>query len=112
MELKGKSFLKLLDFTSEEIGYLLDLAAQLKQEKREPAHENEIAQTIAQLRRALKQCADQNKKLEDQNQRLKTENSAKEKDFVKKKVFRDMTSDVKNSLREYGIGKISTAQGS
>ena len=35
MELKGKSFLKLLDFTSEEIGYLLDLAAQLKQEKKQ-----------------------------------------------------------------------------
>ena len=35
MELKGKSFLKLLDFTPEEIQYLLDLAAQLKQEKKQ-----------------------------------------------------------------------------
>ena len=35
MELKGKSFLKLLDFTAEEIGYLLDLAAKLKQEKKQ-----------------------------------------------------------------------------
>jgi ornithine carbamoyltransferase len=33
MELKGKSFLKLLDFTPEEIGYLLELSAKLKQEK-------------------------------------------------------------------------------
>ena len=30
MNLKGKSFLKLLDFTPEEIEYLLDLAAKLR----------------------------------------------------------------------------------
>ena len=35
MELKGKSFLKLLDFTTEEIEGLLELAAQLKQEKKQ-----------------------------------------------------------------------------
>lgn len=34
MELKGKSFLKLLDFTPEEIIYLIDLAAELKQKKK------------------------------------------------------------------------------
>ena len=34
MNLKGKSFLKLLDFTSEEIAYLIDLAAKLKAEKK------------------------------------------------------------------------------
>ena len=34
MDLKGKSFLKLLDFTPEEIGGLLDLAAELKAKKR------------------------------------------------------------------------------
>ena len=34
MNLKGKSFLKLLDFTSEEISYLLDLSAKLKEEKK------------------------------------------------------------------------------
>ncbi len=34
MNLKGKSFLKLLDFTPEEIGYLLDLAADLKAKKK------------------------------------------------------------------------------
>ncbi len=34
MNLKGKSFLKLLDFTPEEIGYLIDLAAKLKAEKK------------------------------------------------------------------------------
>ena len=33
MNLKGKSFLKLLDFTSEEINGLLDLAAELKEKK-------------------------------------------------------------------------------
>ena len=34
MNLKGKSFLKLLDFTTEEIEYLLDLAAELKDKKK------------------------------------------------------------------------------
>ena len=34
MELKGRSFLKLLDFTPEEIIYLIDLAAELKQKKK------------------------------------------------------------------------------
>lgn len=34
MSLKGKSFLKLLDFTPEEIGELLDLSARLKAEKK------------------------------------------------------------------------------
>ncbi len=34
MNLKGKSFLKLLDFTSEEIAYLIDLAADFKQKKK------------------------------------------------------------------------------
>ena len=34
MNLKGKDFLKLLDFTTEEIAYLLDLAADLKAKKK------------------------------------------------------------------------------
>lgn len=34
MNFKGKSFLKLLDFTPEEINYLIDLAAKLKAEKK------------------------------------------------------------------------------
>ena len=34
MNLKGRNFLKLLDFTSEEITYLLDLAADLKEKKK------------------------------------------------------------------------------
>ena len=34
MNLKGKSFLKLLDFTPEEIAYLLDLSADLKAKKK------------------------------------------------------------------------------
>ena len=34
MELKGRSFLKLLDFTPAEIEYLIDLAAKLKDEKK------------------------------------------------------------------------------
>ena len=35
MDLKGKSFLKLLDFTSEEIEYLIDYASSLKQMKKQ-----------------------------------------------------------------------------
>ncbi len=34
MNLKGRDFLKLLDFTSEEINYLLELAKRLKEEKK------------------------------------------------------------------------------
>ena len=34
MNLKGKDLLKLLDFTPEEIGYLIDLAAELKAKKK------------------------------------------------------------------------------
>ena len=34
MSFKGKSFLTLMDFSAEEIGYLLDLAAKLKAEKK------------------------------------------------------------------------------
>jgi len=34
MDLKGRDFLKLLDFTSEEIEYLVDLAAELKDKKK------------------------------------------------------------------------------
>ena len=34
MDLKKRNFLKLLDFTPEEIGYLLDLAAELKYKKK------------------------------------------------------------------------------
>jgi len=33
INLKGRDFLKLLDFTPEEIGYLIDLAADLKAKK-------------------------------------------------------------------------------
>jgi ornithine carbamoyltransferase len=34
MNLKGRSFLKLIDYTPEEIGYLIDLAAELKAKKK------------------------------------------------------------------------------
>ena len=34
MNLKGKDFLKLLDFESEEISYLIDLAADFKKKKK------------------------------------------------------------------------------
>ncbi len=35
MDLKGRDFLKLLDYTAEEITYLVDLAADLKQKKKQ-----------------------------------------------------------------------------
>ena len=35
MDLRGRNFLKLLDYTPEEIRYLLDLAAELKEKKKE-----------------------------------------------------------------------------
>ena len=34
VNLKGKDFLKLLDFSAEEIGYLIDLASELKAKKK------------------------------------------------------------------------------
>ena len=34
MDLKGRDFLKLLDYTPEEILYLIDLAAELKAKKK------------------------------------------------------------------------------
>lgn len=34
MNLKGRSFLKIMDFSAEEIGYLLDMAAELKAKKK------------------------------------------------------------------------------
>ena len=34
MDLNGRHFLKLLDYTPEEISYLLDLSAQLKDKKK------------------------------------------------------------------------------
>lgn len=34
MDLKGRDFLKLLDFEAEEIDYLLDLAAEFKEKRK------------------------------------------------------------------------------
>ena len=34
MDLKGRDFLKLLDYTSEEMEYLINLAADLKKKKK------------------------------------------------------------------------------
>ena len=36
MNLKGRNFLKLMDFTPEEITYMIDLAADLKAKKKQP----------------------------------------------------------------------------
>ncbi len=48
MDLKGRSFLKLLDFTSEEIGYLIDLAKELKEKKKNGVlHKDLVGKNIA-----------------------------------------------------------------
>ena len=48
MNLKGKSFLKLLDFTAEEISGLIELAAKLKEEKKRGiAHRHCVGKNIA-----------------------------------------------------------------
>lgn len=48
MELKGRSFLKLMDFTPEEILYLIDLAAELKMKKKQGIlHDSLIGKNIA-----------------------------------------------------------------
>ncbi len=48
MSLKGRSFLKLLDFTSEEIKYLLDLSADLKAKKKSGVpHRDFVGKNIA-----------------------------------------------------------------
>ena len=41
MNLKGRDFLKLMDYTPEEIGYLIDLAAELKAQKKNGVRQDE-----------------------------------------------------------------------
>ncbi len=44
MNLQGRSFLKLIDYTPEEILYLIDLSAEMKEKKKKGiAHNNELA---------------------------------------------------------------------
>ena len=48
MDLKGKSFLKLLDFTPEEIMYLINLAQELKEKKKQGiAHDTLRGKNVA-----------------------------------------------------------------
>ncbi|MBR0465075.1 MAG: ornithine carbamoyltransferase, partial [Clostridia bacterium] len=48
MTLKGRDFLKLLDYTPDEIMYLLDLAADLKAKKKAGVlHETLLGKNIA-----------------------------------------------------------------
>jgi len=48
MNLKGKSFLKLLDFSKEEIEYLINLAAVLKDQKKKGiAHKEKVGKNVA-----------------------------------------------------------------
>ncbi len=48
MTLKGRNFLKLMDYTPEEITYLIDLAAELKQKKHQGVmHDSLIGKNIA-----------------------------------------------------------------
>ena len=58
MNLKGKDFLKLLDFSGEEITYLIDLAAKLKDLKKEgiPLELFSSARTISNYEKLLEEC--------------------------------------------------------
>ncbi|MBE5756320.1 MAG: ornithine carbamoyltransferase [Clostridiales bacterium] len=47
MNLKGRSFLKLLDYTPEEINYLLNLSAKLKKEKKQGKNQKKLNGSIA-----------------------------------------------------------------
>ena len=48
MNLKGRNFLKLMDFTPEEILYLIDLSAELKKEKKQGiVHDSLVGKNIA-----------------------------------------------------------------
>ena len=48
MNLKGRNFLKLMDYTPEEILYLIDLAADLKSKKKQGIlHDSLIGKNIA-----------------------------------------------------------------
>ena len=48
MNLKGRNFLKIMDYTPEEILYLIDLAADLKKKKKEGIlHDSLIGKNIA-----------------------------------------------------------------
>ena len=42
MNLKGRNFLKLMDYTPEEITYLIDLSAELKKKKKEGVPHNTL----------------------------------------------------------------------
>ncbi len=42
INLKNRNFLKLLDFTSEEINYLLELSASLKKEKKDGTEKQQL----------------------------------------------------------------------
>ena len=55
VSLKGRSFLKLLDYTPEEIEYLLELAAKLKDEKKKGEGKDDI-DVPAEDREAPNQC--------------------------------------------------------
>ena len=48
MNLKGRNFLKLMDYTPEEITYLIDLSAELKEKKKKGIrHDDLVGKNIA-----------------------------------------------------------------
>ena len=42
MQLKGRNFLKLMDYTPEEITYLIDLSQELKEKKKKGIRHDEL----------------------------------------------------------------------
>ena len=46
MQLKGRNFLKLMDYTPEEITYLIDLSQELKEKKKKGIRHDELTSLI------------------------------------------------------------------
>ena len=52
MNLKGRNFLKLMDYTPEEITYLIELSAELKEKKKKGIrHDDLVGKNIERLRK-------------------------------------------------------------
>ena len=71
MDLKGRNFLTLKDFTPAEIAYLLDLSAELKEKKKELNSQIEEAQK----ERLYKAVAESGRSIEEILEMLSKEDS-------------------------------------
>ena len=88
MDFKGKSFLKLLDFTPDEIDCLIDLASELKQKK------NNVSE-------AAKNLLDSDNEEDMKNVIILDEFSKSKNDNIKKQIkdFEQQKEDQKNKIK-------------